>query len=189
MANKIQSNLTNQFLIAMPQMKDPRFERSLIYIVEHSKNGAMGIILNQPVQFLSFDSLLKQLGIIRKGSRDLIDIHFGGPVGTAHGFILHSPDYNKKSTLKLNSGISLTATLEIIKDMAANKGPKNSLFALGYAGWESGQLEDEMRSNGWLHCPADNNIIFDTKNTDKWLTSIKKLGFDPLMLSNNSGNA
>ena len=187
--DKIPSNLSNQFLIAMPQMNDPRFEKSLIYIIEHSKNGAMGIILNQPVQFLSFDSLLKQLGITRKGLNSSVNIHFGGPVGTAHGFVLHSPDYNKKATLKLNSVISLTATLEIIRDMAENKGPKSSLLALGYAGWESGQLEDEIRSNGWLHCPADNNIIFDTNNADKWLTSIKRLGFDPLMLSNNSGNA
>src|SRR5436853_1345724 len=160
--------LDGQMLIAMPAMGDERFTRSLIYVCAHSSEGAMGIIVNQPAANINFPELLVQLDVIP--AAELIQLPpragevvvlKGGPVETGRGFVLHTPDFFiENSTLPIDDGICLTATLDILKAIARGDGPASAVLALGYAGWDRGQLENEIRQNGWLHCPADRELIF-----------------------------
>src|SRR5436853_6364071 len=160
--------LDGQMLIAMPSMRDERFTRSLIYICAHSSEGAMGIIVNHPAANINFPDLLVQLevipaaGLIQLPQRaGTVKVLKGGPVETGRGFVLHSADFFiEDSTLPIDDGICLTATLDILKAIARGSGPASAVLALGYAGWAAGQLENEIRQNGWLHCPADRELIF-----------------------------
>ncbi|MEI2386468.1 YqgE/AlgH family protein [Breoghania sp. JC706] len=189
--------LDGQILIAMPGMMDDRFERTVIYLCAHSAEGAMGLILNKIVGNLSFPELLTQLGII--GEEDPIrlpeavetmPVHRGGPVETGRGFVLHSADYFvQNSTLAIENGICLTATLEILKAIADGSGPENALLALGYAGWGAGQLESEIQANGWLTCPADEALIFGGNPEAKYAEALGRLGIAPGMLSSDAGHA
>lgn len=181
--------LTGQLLIAMPTMLDPRFERTVIYVCAHSADGAMGLVLNKLVGSLTFPDLLAQLGIDGPEARQDIRIHFGGPVETGRGFVLHSAEYLQDSSLKVNDAMALTATVDILRDMAKGAGPRNALLALGYAGWGPGQLDMEIQKNGWLHAPADELLVFDDELDDKWDRAIRKLGFDASMLSGDAGHA
>jgi len=189
--------LDGQMLIAMPSMGDERFARSLIYICAHSTEGAMGIIVNQPAAHISFPDLLVQLEVIP--AADLIQLPMqaggvkvlkGGPVDTQRGFVLHSSDFFiENSTLPIDEGVCLTATLDILKAIARGDGPRSALLALGYAGWAPGQLENEIQHNGWLHCDADPDLIFGDDVDDKYLRALRKIGIDPGMLSNEAGHA
>ena len=172
--------LTGQLLIAMPMISDDRFEKAVIYICAHSEDGAMGIVINNQSPDIDFEQLLQQLSITSNIFKNDIAIHIGGPVETERGFVLHSSDYSSSSeTMEINEGISLTATIDILKAIATGDGPEQSLIALGYAGWGPGQLEQEIQHNGWLHCEAALDIVFD-KNTDtKYKKSLKKLGINP----------
>ena len=189
--------LDGQLLIAMPSMSDKRFARSVIYLCAHSAEGAMGLIINQPAPHISFLELLDQLQLLSdsdKGSRDqrLIDtnVHVGGPVETGRGFVLHSSDYvAPDSTMRIGEKFCLTATVDILKAMASRKGPKRSILALGYAGWSAGQLEQEIQANGWLHCPADFALVFDTDVDDKYDEAMSRIGIDPSHLVNDAGHA
>ena len=189
--------LDGQMLIAMPAMADPRFSRSVIYLCAHSADGAMGIIINQRAPNIEFAELLEQLNIAGDGeaihlppSKTDIAIHVGGPVETARGFVLHSSDYYAEdSTLPIDEGVSLTATVDILRAIASGEGPNKALLALGYAGWAPGQLENEFQSNGWLHCPADPEILFDRNVDKKYLRALRKIGIDPSRLVNDSGHA
>jgi len=189
--------LDGQMLIAMPTMADPRFSRSVIYLCAHSADGAMGIIINQRAPNIEFAELLEQLNIAGDGeaihlppSKTDIAIHVGGPVETARGFVLHSSDYYAEdSTLPIDEGVSLTATVDILRAIASGEGPNKALLALGYAGWAPGQLENEFQSNGWLHCPADPEILFDRNVDKKYLRALRKIGIDPSRLVNDSGHA
>ena len=187
--------LEGQLLIAMPIMTDKRFARSVIYMCAHSAEGAMGLIVNQRAPHISFRELLKQLSIPSgKGDirvdRDDMDVHVGGPVETGRGFVLHSADYHAAdSTLAIDDGVSLTATIDILKAIAAGKGPDRAILALGYAGWRAGQLESEIAANGWLHCPADLDLLFDRKLEDKYERAMSKIGIDPLHLVSDAGHA
>lgn len=192
MANFDQSSeyLTGKLLIAMPGMQDPRFAKTVIYMCAHSEEGAMGLVLNKVLDSLTFPDLLAQLGIESVGIGDQIKIHFGGPVESSRGFVLHSPDYLRDGTLVVDDGVALTATVDILKAMAAGTGPRNSMLALGYAGWGAGQLDTEIKANGWLHAPADDDIVFGRGGMEeKWERSICKLGIDPRMLSDAAGHA
>src|SRR5215467_690464 len=181
--------LDGQMLIAMPSMRDERFSRSVIYICAHSSEGAMGIIVNQLAANVNFPDLLVQLEVIP--AADLIQLPQragtvkvlkGGPVETGRGFVLHSADFFiENSTLPIDEGISLTATLDILKAIANGAGPASAVLALGYAGWAPGQLENEIQQNGWLNCPADSEIIFDTPSEAKYERCLRKLGVDPSM--------
>src|ERR671916_66910 len=161
--------LDGQLLVAMPGMVDERFARSVIYLCAHSAEGAMGIVVNKPAADLNFPDLLVQLDIIPEA--DLIQLPqrvgrmqvlMGGPVETSRGFVLHSPDFFiDQSTLPIDEGICLTATIDILRAIAKGEGPQKAVLALGYAGWSAGQLESEIQRNGWLHCPADPGLIFD----------------------------
>jgi putative transcriptional regulator len=189
--------LDGQMLIAMPTMRDERFLRSVIYVCAHSSEGAMGIIVNQPAPNIKFSDLLVQLEVIP--AADLIELPpeagtvkvlKGGPVETGRGFVLHSADFFiENSTLPIDDGICLTATLDILKAIARGKGPESALLALGYAGWAPGQLETEIQENGWLHCPADLELIFGPDVEGKYSKALRKIGIDPGKLSSEAGHA
>jgi len=180
---------TGQLLIAMPGMRDEQFYKTVIYICAHTDDGAMGLVLNQVIKGLSFPSLLEQLGIEEGANGRTVPIHFGGPVEAGRGFVLHTDDYQQDATLEVDGGVSLTATVDVLKAVARGRGPKQSLLALGYAGWGPGQLDDEIKANGWLQAPADRELIFDGDQATKWDRSIEKIGIDPRMLSDEVGHA
>jgi putative transcriptional regulator len=188
--------LDGQLLIAMPIMTDKRFARSVIYMCAHSAEGAMGLIINQRASHISFSELMKQLSIVPDGSDDIeieladMDVHVGGPVETGRGFVLHSADYYAvDSTLPIDDGVSLTATIDILKAIAGGKGPDKAILALGYAGWRAGQLESEIAANGWLHCSADADLLFDRDLEQKYERAMSKIGIDPSHLVSEAGHA
>ena len=189
--------LDGQMLIAMPAMRDERFARSVIYVCAHSSEGAMGIVVNQPAPHISFPDLLVQLDVV--GATELIQLPpraegvkvlKGGPVETSRGFVLHSSDFFiENSTLPIDEGVCLTATLDILKAIARGDGPQSAVLALGYAGWAPGQLENEINQNGWLHCAADSELIFGQDTEGKYEKALKKIGIDLGMLSTEAGHA
>jgi putative transcriptional regulator len=189
--------LDGQLLIAMPVMSDPRFARSVIYMCAHSEDGAMGLVINQRASHISFPDLLERLAIVPSATDDQLSddilsmsIHVGGPVETGRGFVLHSSDYYANdSTLPIEDGVCLTATIDILKAMARGNGPHRAILALGYAGWSPGQLESEIQSNGWLNCPADLDLIFDPDVDAKYERALAKLGIDPSHLVSDAGHA
>src|SRR3954454_5932654 len=161
--------LEGKLLIALPGMSDPRFEKSVIYMCAHSTTGAMGIIVNKPIDGLDFQELLRRLELEVSERTPNSPILFGGPVETGRGFVLHSGEYESaESTLPISSGISLTATLDILRAISEGEGPEQALFALGYAGWGPGQIEAEIQANGWVHCDSDASLIFDGDMDSKW---------------------
>jgi putative transcriptional regulator len=188
--------LEGQLLVAMPVMTDRRFARSVIYMCAHSAEGAMGLIVNQRAPHIGFRELLKQLKIAPDTGEGIVvgltemDVHVGGPVETGRGFVLHSSDYYAAdSTLAIDEGVSLTATIDILKAIAAGKGPDKAILALGYAGWRAGQLESEIAANGWLHCPADLDLLFDRNLEQKYERAMSKIGIDPSHLVSEAGHA
>ncbi|MFM2128464.1 MAG: hypothetical protein RL477_10 [Pseudomonadota bacterium] len=180
--------LTGKLLVAMPQMQDPRFARTVVYICAHTRDGAMGLVLNRQIESITFPDLLKQLKIEAPAPGAEIRVMFGGPVETGRGFVLHSPDYKQDSTLMVGV-VGLTATLDILRDMARGEGPRRSLLALGYAGWGPGQLDNEIQDNGWLVAPADEALIFGHDLTAKWDGALAKLGVSAALLSGQAGHA
>jgi putative transcriptional regulator len=182
-------SLTGQLLIAMPAMPDPRFAHSVIFMCMHDERGAMGIIVNQVVDGLEFEKLLEQVGIKDMPPKRRIAIHVGGPVETGRGFVLHSDDYKLDSTLDVEGGIRLTQSIEVLKEISRGAGPRRCLLALGYAGWGPGQLEREIKQNGWLNVAADEELIFGAAIDDKWRRALAKMGIDPTMLSSSAGRA
>jgi len=181
--------LTGHLLVAMPQMRDPRFARSVIYMCAHSADGAMGLVVNRRVGSITFDDLLQQLNIGPNKRHDEIRIHFGGPVEQGRGFVLHSSDYLQSGSLRVDDQVALTATLDILKEMAAGGGPRRSLLALGYAGWGPGQLDAEIQANGWLSVSSDEDLVFDADLDHKWERAIGKIGIDFSQLSSDAGHA
>lgn len=189
--------LDGQLLVAMPGMADERFARTVIYLCAHSPEGAMGIVVNRPASDLSMPDLLVQLDIIpandvirlpRKVGR--MQVLMGGPVETSRGFVLHSPDFFiDQSTLPIDDGICLTATLDILRAIASGGGPRNAMLALGYAGWSAGQLETEIQANGWLNCPADPDLVFHAAVNAKYERALQAIGVDLGMLSGSAGRA
>ncbi|AMJ58956.1 YqgE/AlgH family protein [Bosea sp. PAMC 26642] len=191
------SYLDGQCLIAMPGMSDSRFSRSVVYVCAHSEDGAMGIIVNKPAPDTKFPDLLVQLDVIPSeelirlpSQAERMQVLRGGPVETKRGFVLHSADFFLESaTLPIDDGICLTATLDILRAIAIGSGPENAILALGYAGWAAGQLEAEIQSNGWLHCAADQALLFDDGIETKYHRALGKIGIDPAFLSSEAGHA
>jgi putative transcriptional regulator len=174
-----QGFMTGQLLVAMPQMRDARFTRSVIYICAHTGDGAMGLVVNRLVGSLTFPDLLQQLNIDARGKGEHIRIRSGGPVETGRGFVLHSTDYVDDATLRVGDTVGLTATIDILKDIAAGSGPRRSILA----------LDAELQANAWLTVPADEELIFDDALNDKWERSLHKIGVDSAFLTGEAGHA
>jgi putative transcriptional regulator len=171
-------------------MLDPRFARSVVYICAHSgEAGAMGLVINKLLGSATMGELFAQLDISPTGAVGSRPVHFGGPVEGGRGFVLHSADYSEEATLVVDGNIALTATLDVLRAIGRGEGPRQSLFALGYAGWAPGQLDAEIKANGWLSVPADTAIIFDPDHDQKWQRALAKLGIDLTMLSSEAGHA
>lgn len=181
--------LAGQLLIAMPTMQDDRFKRTIVYMCAHSKEGAMGLVINRLLGQLSFPELLEQIGIPAKPPVRDVRVHFGGPVESGRGFVLHSADFRTEGTLPVDDRVALTASVDILRAIADGRGPRQSLLALGYAGWGPGQLESEIQANGWLNVQADEALVFDGELDTKWERAMSKLGIDSRMLSGMAGHA
>lgn len=190
MSDDDDGHLTGTLLVAMPAMQDPRFAHSVIYLCAHSREGAMGIVVNQVVDNITLPNVIGQLGIeASRLSGDDALVHFGGPVETSRGFVLHSPDYVLDSTLVIDDSFALTATVDVLKAIADGSGPARRFFALGYAGWAPGQLDREIQENGWLTVPADQELVFSSEHETKWNRALAKIGVDPSLLSTAAGHA
>jgi putative transcriptional regulator len=181
--------LAGQLLIAMPTMQDPRFSRTIVYMCAHSSEGAMGLVVNRTLKQFTFLELLDQIGIPARGATADIRVHFGGPVESGRGFVLHSGDFQTDGTLVVEESVALTASVDILKAIADGRGPRRSLLALGYAGWGPGQLEGEIQANGWLSVQSDEALLFDGDLDTKWERAMAKLGVDSRMLSDVAGHA
>ena len=187
--NSSQSSLSGQLLVAMPQMADPRFARTVVYLCAHSAEGAMGLVVNRLIDSLSFGSLLAQLGVEAESAPADMPVHFGGPVESSRGFVLHTSDYQQDLTLVIDDEIALTATVDVLRAIARGMGPRRRVLALGYAGWAPGQLDAEIQANGWLLVPPDLDLVFGLDNNSKWQQAIAKLGIDLSLLSSEVGHA
>jgi putative transcriptional regulator len=182
--------LSGKLLIAMPGMGDPRFDRSVVFLCDHSEKGAMGLIVNKPLREVRFSELVEQLGVDARSPLPPMPVHFGGPVEGGRGFVLHSADYaSTESTLRVDGRFGMTATLDIVQDIAMGRGPVQAIFALGYSGWGPGQLESEIRQNGWLTCDAAPDLVFARDDSGKWAAALKAMGIEALSLSGVSGRA
>lgn len=184
-----EAGLEGRFLIAMPGIGDERFHRSVILVCAHSGQGAMGLVVNQRSDAISFDQLLEQLDIEPNESTSSTPIRIGGPVESGRGFVLHSSDYEGDNALDIDGKFMLTATVDILRDIVDGKGPKDRIIALGYTGWAPGQLEQEIQQNGWLSCDSVPEIVFGDTDDDKWVAALSEMGISPEVLSAAGGTA
>ncbi|MEJ6392777.1 YqgE/AlgH family protein [Gymnodinialimonas sp. 2305UL16-5] len=184
-------DLTGTLLMAMPGMGDPRFAGSVVYLCVHSPSQAMGLIINKPMDEITFAEMMEQLEIAHKDPVPDVPVCYGGPVELRRGFVLHSADYRPRGEegLRVDHRFAMTGTLDILEDIAAGQGPKNALLALGYAGWGAGQLEEEIQRNDWLTAPATPELVFGLAMERKWDAALESLGIHPLMLSSDAGHA
>jgi len=183
------SSLTNQFLIAMPGLMDPNFHQTVTYICAHNEDGAMGIVINRPLD-LALGDVLAQMDLQPCNEEvGRIPIYQGGPVQTDRGFVLHRPDSEWSSSINVSEEIGVTTSRDILQAIAEGRGPARSLIALGYAGWAAGQLEQELKENAWLSGPADSDIIFKTPCQQRWEHAARLLGVDLQRLSSDIGHA
>ena len=186
-------NLTNQFLIAMPGMADDTFSGTVVYLCEHSEKGALGLVINKPID-ITLANLFEKVDLSLEGS-ELAEqpVYFGGPVQTERGFVLHEPQGREgqtfSSTLQVPGGLEMTTSKDVLEAMSHGQGPRRVLVTLGYSGWSAGQLEDEIGRNGWLTVAAEPGIIFDTPVDQRYERALGLLGIDPRMLSQEAGHA
>lgn len=181
--------LTGQLLVAMPQMNDSRFARTVVYLCAHTEDGAMGLVVNKPLENVEFPELLEQLELQPAVGNPNVRVHFGGPVESGRGFVLHTADYVQDGTMVVDGNIALTATTDILKDIADGKGPRASVLVLGYAGWGPGQLDDEIEQNGWLSVAADDALVFGDDPDAVWGEALAKIGIAASQLSGDAGHA
>ena len=182
-------DLTGKIIVSMPSLEDERFFKTVIYMCAHSSEGSMGIIINKKIDYDLYPDLLEQLGIDKPLENKKFFIRYGGPVESGRGFILHSDDMIRKETLNIDKGVALTSTAEFFDDFSLGKSPKNSILALGYAGWGPGQLEKEIIENSWIKINEKLDLIFDTDVEKKWNKAIKITGIDFSKFSTLSGSA
>jgi putative transcriptional regulator len=182
-------DLTHHFLIAMPNMADPYFSRTLTFVCEHNDQGALGIVVNRPID-MTLQALFERLSL-SMGSTDMADapIYFGGPVQTDRGFVLHAPAGNWQSTLRVRDAIGLTTSKDILEAVGRGEGPGRMLVSLGYAGWTAGQLEHELSQNAWLTVEASDGILFDTPAEERLPAAMELLGLDYARLADVAGHA
>jgi putative transcriptional regulator len=184
-----ESPFRDQLLVAMPGLQGDAFAKSVVYLCAHSPAGAMGIVINQKMPEVRFNDLLAQLNLPRSELRLEPVVHFGGPVETGRGFVLHSTDFMRADTVRINDDIGVTGTVEILRAISEGHGPRRNIFALGYAGWGPGQLDAEMQANAWLTVPADPDLVFDEDLSGKWEKAMHKVGATPATLSFEAGHA
>ena len=184
-----ESPYRHRLLVAMPGLQGDAFSRSVVYICAHSEAGAMGIVINQSMPEVKFKDLLAQMKLPHSELRVDPVVHFGGPVETGRGFVLHSTDFMREDTVRVDENICITGTIEILRAIAEGAGPNKSIFALGYAGWGPGQLDAEMQANSWLVVPADEELIFSADLPNKWERAMMKLGVNPAALSHELGHS
>ena len=189
MEHQHEGYLAGRLLIALPAMLDPRFSQSVIYLCSHNERGAMGLIVNQIMDAVNFCDMLEAMNIKTDHVQPKRQVHFGGPVEAERGFVLHNADYSCEGTLEIKDGVSLTATRDVLQLIASGTGPKNSLFALGYAGWGPGQLDAEIQGNSWVFGVPEKEILFGENHSQKWFLATSREGIDLNALSNESGNA
>lgn len=186
--------LEGKLLIAMPGLVETTFAHSVIFLCAHSAEGAMGLIINKPIAEMSFMELADRLDLSQVPepvleSLHAVPVHLGGPVEQQRGFVLHSTEYEGgDGSITVNPTFALTATLDILQDIALGRGPTQKLLALGYAGWAPGQLENEIKHNGWLHCDADPALVFSADHAAKHHNAMARIGIDPRMLSSTAGH-
>lgn len=181
--------LTGKCLVSMPNMKDERFERALVYIVSHTKDGAMGFVVNKKIKEFSFADLASQLPITLSQPLVPMDLHQGGPLDKVRGFVLHSTDYKKGDTIVIDDQIAISSSLDVLTDIAFGLGPQDNLIALGYASWAPKQLEEEIKNNSWIVAPATPELVFRTKDEEKWQKAFEAVGIDICRLSDCAGRA
>ncbi|MCG3813771.1 YqgE/AlgH family protein [Photobacterium damselae] len=186
-------NLTNHFLIAMPSLQQTLFEKTVIYICEHNEDGAMGVIINQPID-VSIAEMFEKIEVepsylISQPSKLTAQVLNGGPVSEDRGFVLHSGHHNYTSSILITDQLALTTSLDVLSELGSSQGPQQFLVALGYAGWDAGQLEQELAENSWLTVEADPEIIFNTPLNQRWQHAISKMGFTAAQLSTDVGHA
>jgi putative transcriptional regulator len=181
--------LGGQVLVAMPAMRDPNFMQSVIFMCAHTPEGAMGVVLNRPLKKPRFAELLTQLEILPNPPRREIRLGAGGPVDDNRGFVLHSPDWQAEGSMAVDERFVLTANMEVLQAIAEGGGPEQGVLLLGYAGWEAGQLDEEIKQNAWLTVPPDEALVFDAAYETKWGRALKKLNIDPGRLSGEAGRA
>ena len=194
MSHNKDAYLTGKLLLSMPSLageEDPRFEKAVIFLCNHTKDGAMGLIINFPMMDLTFESLLKEIGVSVPSGTSLpyLTVLSGGPVETGRGYILHTSDFREENTLEVNAHFGVTATVEALEAVALGTGPREMLFVLGYSGWDAGQLEQELQRNAWLVVDADHEILFNTKPENIWDRAFARLGIDPVSLNRSGGTA
>ncbi|MDE3060201.1 MAG: YqgE/AlgH family protein [Pseudomonadota bacterium] len=182
-------SLVGQLLIATPAIQESCFARSVIYMCAHNEAGAMGIIINSPIENLNIDEIFKQLHIAEQPAARPLPVHFGGPVESNRGFVLHSADYAGGDSIVRKDGIAVTANVSILHELAQGKGPAQGMLVLGYAGWSAGQLESEIESGSWLTVPANARLVFGTDNEAKWNLAVSTLGIDMGHFSTVVGHA
>lgn len=185
----MQDSLENHFLIAMPSLEDPFFARRVVYICEHNEEGAMGLVINHPLE-LTLEELLKQAELVSGGDSALdTPVYLGGPVSPERGFVLHTPQASWASSLRLTPDLMITTSRDILEAMGTDAEPDDYLILLGYSGWSAEQLEDEIKENSWLVIPADSHLLFDTPCDDRWHKAAECLGIDIRMLGSEAGHA
>jgi putative transcriptional regulator len=182
-------NLTHHFLIAMPNMADPHFAGSLTYICEHNERGALGVVVNRPIE-MTLKALFEQIEIpLQDRTRAAMPVYFGGPVQVDRGFVLHRPPGDWQSTLSINGELALTTSRDVLQAVGEGRGPEQILVSLGYAGWGPGQLEQELSQNAWLTVAARSELIFDMPPEVRFAAAMDLLGVDPMRLSDEAGHA
>jgi len=189
-AKNNQEFLSGKLLIATPTISDESFfSRAVVYVVSHNENGAIGLVINHPLSDVNSTTIFSSFDI--KPTTDIrqMPIYFGGPIEAERGFILHTNDYNKDPVFKFDNEISLSSSLQILQDIAIGRGPDKSIFALGYAGWQDGQLESEIHSNSWLTIPFSHDLVFASDNTKKWVRAMDSLGINHYTFTSQAGHA
>ena len=182
-------SLAGQLLVASPDIGDPRFRHAVILMVQHDSKGALGIVINRPVEELPLAKLMQALGQDSKGVVGTVRIHAGGPVQPQKGFIVHSAEYHRAETIDIDGQLAVTGSPEVLRDIGHGKGPKQSLVAFGYAGWGPSQLEEEMTRHGWFAVAAEPKLLFDTPTDERWSGAFRGAGIDPRLLSSEAGAA
>lgn len=181
--------LVGKLLLAMPGMTDQRFRKAVIFMCAHDDKGSMGLVINHPVPDIDFEKLIAQLDINHDGPVPDLPVMSGGPVESGRGFLLHSSDFTQKDTVRVHGGIHVTGTIDALREIVQGRGPDQMLFALGYAGWDAGQLEREIHDNAWLITDATTDLVFDVDAARKWDCAVQRMGVDPAMLSGVAGRA